>query len=336
LLVAQAASSFYSGRGNTAVVMWVDAAYAVVNLVLDYLWIFGYAGFPAMGIAGAGYATVLALSLKAITYLLLMLQATHRAEFATMSGMRLDRDLLRRLVRFGVPSGLQMLLDVVGFTVFVVLVGRLGALEAEATSMAFSVSTLAFMPIWGFGLATGILVGQRLGEGNPDLAARSTWTTLVIGMAYMSAISVMYLLVPELFLWGFFAGGTSSAEAHAPLRELSIRLLRYVAAYNLLDAMLTIFVNAIKGAGDTRFVLVVSLCMGGLLAGFSWLAVEVLDLGIYGCWMIITAWVWFCGIIYLLRFLQGKWRDMLVIEHQTDVVDPSEPHHVPAQAIEFP
>ncbi len=323
MLVAQAAAAFYSGRGKTSVVMWVDAAFAVLNLVLDYLWIFGYCGFPEAGIAGAGYATAVSLWLKAIVYVLLMLRRTHRIEFGTWIGCRLDRDRLRRLLHFGVPSGLQMLLDVVGFTVFVTLVGRLGSIEAEATSMAFSISTLAFMPIWGFGLASGILVGQHLGENNPDLAARSAWTSLTIGLGYMTIISAMYILVPNWFLWWFFAGSDQPGGLDSDVGDLARTLLGFVAAYNLFDALLTILVNSIKGAGDTQFVLRVSLTMASLLATFSYLAVEIWHLKIFGCWALMVAWVWSLGIIFLWRFLQGQWRDMRVIEivNTVEVVD---------------
>ncbi|MGD9636300.1 MAG: MATE family efflux transporter, partial [Pirellulales bacterium] len=147
MLIAQAAASFYSGRGETWVVMWVDAAAALLNLVLDYLWIFGYAGFPAWGVAGAAWATTLSLWVKAVVYVLLPLQRAHRAEYDTLGGLRFDWELVRRMLYFGGPSGLQMVLDVVGFTVFVLLIGRLGAVPRDATTMAFSVSSMAFMPI---------------------------------------------------------------------------------------------------------------------------------------------------------------------------------------------
>ncbi len=313
MLVAQAASAFYNGRGITQLPMWIDGFYAILNLLLDYLWIFGYAGFPAMGIAGAGYATSLALWLKAATYLALMLQPKYRTTYQTLSGLKFDGEIWRRMWYYGAPSGLQMLLDVLGFTIFVMMVGRLGSLEAEATSMAFSISTLAFMPIWGFGMAAGILVGQRLGENRPDLAEAATWTTLYIAMTYMAIISSCYVFVPDLFLGGFFANDGGLSPEKLQLRELAKQLLRFVAAYNLLDASLTVFVNAIKGAGDTRFVLKTSCIMGIVLAGLSYLAVEVWELGIHGCWVIVTAWVWGLGLIFLLRFRQGQWRTMRVI-----------------------
>ncbi len=317
MLVGQSLAAFYSGRGLTRVVMWVDAFFALVNVLLDYLWIFGHAGFPALGIAGAGWATVASLWLKAATYVYLVLQPRHRQEFATLTGLRFDRELFQRFLYYGGPSGIQMLLDVLGFTVFVMLVGRLGSAEYEATSMAFSVSTLGFMPILGLGLAATILVGHRLGENRDDLAARSTWTTLWISWAYMAGVSALYVLVPGMFLFWFFAGTNEADSAIEETWQLSVKLLRFVAAYNLLDATLIIFVSAIKGAGDTRFVLQVSLIMSALLAGLSWLCVEVFQWGVYGCWSLITAWVCVLGMIFWWRFVQGKWRTMRVIEQRS-------------------
>ena len=313
MLISQAAATFYSGRGKTLMVMVVDTLFAGLNVFLDYVWIFGYLGFPAEGTAGAGYATAVALWLKALTYVLLMLQQQHRKQFGTgLIAFSLVR--LRRLMYFGGPSGLQMVLDVIGFTCFVILVSRLGKDEAAATTMAFSVSTLAFMPIWGFGMAAGILVGQHLGENNPRLAERASWNALGIGMAYMALISILYVVVPGVFLYGFTMSGQEGAATSDQVIALATTLLQFVAAYNLFDASLTILVNAIKGAGDTRFVLWVSLVMAAVLAVLTWLAVEVLQAGIYGCWILVVGWVWVLGIVYFLRFIQGSWNSMRVIE----------------------
>ena len=91
-------------------------------------------------------------------------------------------------------------------------------------------------------------------------------------------------------------------------------LLQFVAAYNLLDATQMIFVGALKGAGDTRFLLRVSLVLAGLLAGFSWLSVQVWKLNVFGCWTLIVFWCLIAAVTYVLRFWQGKWRRMRVIE----------------------
>jgi multidrug resistance protein, MATE family len=313
MIIAQAAAAFYSGRGQTQVVMWTDAGYALLNLVLDYLWIFGYAGFPEWGVAGAAWATVVSLWLKAFTYLWLFMQAKYRDQYGNWSGMRFDAHLFGRLVYFGGPSGLQMVLDVIGFTAFIMLVGRLGPESADATNMAFSISTLAFMPIFGLHLAVGILVGERLGENRDDLAARATITTLQVAWTYMLFISVCYVLAPSLFLFGFFPDADLT-EQEQSVKHLAAVLLRFVAAYNLLDATLMVFAGAIKGAGDTPFILRVSLILAALLTSASWLAVEVFELSVVGCWVLVTLWVWIGAFVYARRFLQGKWRSMRVIE----------------------
>jgi MATE family multidrug resistance protein len=130
----------------------------------------------------------------------------------------------------------------------------------------------------------------------------------------MAIISILYVVAPRMFLWWFFAGSEHPEGMSGQVGILAARLLQFVAAYNLFDASLTILVSAIKGAGDTRFVLMVSTIMGIALAVLSWLAVEVLQLGLYGCWVLIVGWVWVLGIVYFLRFVQGKWREMRVIE----------------------
>ncbi|MFO0940668.1 MAG: MATE family efflux transporter [Pirellulales bacterium] len=312
MLVSQAAQTFYSGRGKTLMVMIVDSLFAALNVGLDYVWIFGYWGFPEAGAAGAGYATAVAMWLKALTYLLLLIRKKNRENFNTGS-FRFDLKRWLRLWRFGGPSGLQMVLDVIGFTSFVIFVGRLGPIQSAATTMAFSVSTLAFMPIWGLGMAAGILVGQHLGENNPKLAGRASWNSLGIGMFYMAAISLLYILVPQVFLSGFVASD-SAKGSNDEIARLATTLLQFVAAYNLFDASLTILVSAIKGAGDTQFVLWVSLIMAAVLGLLSWIAVEKIHAGLFGCWILIVGWVWVLGTVYFLRFLQGKWKTMRVIE----------------------
>ncbi len=313
ILVSYSLSAFFSGQGRTWIVMLVDGGAAGLNILLDYLWIFGKGGFPAMGIEGAALATAAAFWCKAAVYVWLILRAKHRHECGT-GRWKLRRRLLGRLLYFGAPSGLHMVLEVGGFTVFVFLVGRLGDLELAATNMAFNVSSVAFMPVFGLATAAQILVGQNQGRGRPDLAARATWVTLAIAIGYMGAVSAMYLLVPDLFLFGFFA--QSNPDDAVRIHSLAVVLLRYVAAYNIFDAMNLVFSNAIKGAGDTYFVFGVSLGMALLLGVGTWYGVSRLEWRVDGCWTFITLWLALLGIIYVTRFVRGRWRSMRVIEPQ--------------------
>ncbi len=128
----------------------------------------------------------------------------------------------------------------------------------------------------------------------------------------MVVVSTLYVVIPDVFLFGFFSSET--LDSSQEVRALAIVLLRYVAAYNLFDALNLIFVNAIKGAGDTRFVFAVSLVMALLLAGGTWVALVLFDAGLHVCWQLVTGWVWALGAIYLARFLRGPWRSLRVIE----------------------
>ncbi len=312
MALAQSQSCFYSGRGMTWVVMLIDLFAVVVNLVLDVLLIFGYAGFPEMGIAGAAWATVIGFWLKPVIYFFLLRQESHVTQFRT-NQWKLELPLFRRLVYYGGPGGVQMLLDVTGFTIFVMLIGRLGDMEAQATTMAFSINTVSFMPVWGLGIAASILVGQRLGENRDDLANRATWTTYQIGLIYMGIITVLYVVFPNLFLENFL-DDQYDEEYMNKLRQMAMVLLYFVAAYNMFDATQIIFVSALKGAGDTTYIMLVSLVMATALAVTSYLAVEVFHLGVYECWVLIVIWLIALAAVYLLRFMGGKWRHMRVIE----------------------
>jgi MATE family multidrug resistance protein len=314
ILISQSIAAFYSGRGQTWVMMIVEATIDILCIGVDYCWIFGHFGFPAWGVAGAASATVLCLWLKALVYLVLFLQRKHRERFGTTQGLCFDRELVQRMLKYGGPSGFQMLLDVTGYTVFILLVGRLGGIAAEATSMTFSISSLAFMPIYGLHIATSVLVGERLGENRDDMAASVTMTSLQIALGYMLFISLLYFFAPSIFLTGFFGNEHVSSADQEAVREAAALLLKFVAAYNLLDATQMILVGALKGAGDTRFLLFVSLLLASLLAEFSYVSVQVWHLTVYGCWVLVVLWCTLSAVIYVLRFRQGKWRSMRVID----------------------
>jgi MATE family multidrug resistance protein len=311
-VIAAAMSSFFSGRGETRVVMIVDTIAAGINIVLDYAWIFGHWGFPAAGMAGAAWATVVALWARVLMYGWIMLWPVYRQKYQMLAGCRFDRVLWQRLLRFGGPNGLQFLVEVAAFTLFLLLVGRLGREAAAATSLAFNVNGIAFVPMIGLGVAVSTIVGQYLGRDRADLASRATWTSFWMAACYMGFLSLLYVLVPDAFLAGHASG--ADPQAFATLRDMTVVLLRFVAAYSLFDAMSLVFVGAIKGAGDTRFVLWThaSIAPFPLLAG--WLGITRFGYGLNWCWLMLTLWACVLGLTFLARFLHGRWRSMRVIE----------------------
>ncbi len=215
------------------------------------------------------------------------------------------------------------MLDMAGFAAFVLIVGRLGTVSLAATNIAFNINTLAFMPMIGFGIAVSVLVGRYIGRGRPDLASRSTYSGFLMTMLYMSTVAFLYVAVPGIFTAPYAAG---SGEALFPeIRRLTEVLLRFVALYSIFDTMNIIFASAIKGAGDTRFVMYIIVLMSGcVLVIPTWYLVMVMGLGIMAAWVVATTYVILLGFVFYLRFLQGKWKVMRVIE-ETPAIHPIPP-----------
>ena len=313
-----ALSGFFSGRGKTWPVLWVNVATTVVNLVLDYALIFGHWGFPELGIRGAGIATVAAGVFSLLMFLVLLSSRSNNDTFHTIKGWRLEKDLFVRLLRYGFPSGVQFFLEMAGFTAFVLLVGRLGIASLAATNIAFNINTLAFMPMIGCGIAVSVLVGQYLGGDKPDRAQSVVYSGFHLTLVYMISIAAAYVLVPDVFVAPFAL--RADPEGFSEIYGYSIILLRFVAVYSVFDTMNIIFCSAIKGAGDTRYVMLVTVILSVFVFVLPvYLAVDVFELGLMVAWVFATAYITILGFIFYFRFLGGKWKTMRVIERREEV-----------------
>ena len=313
-----ALSGFFSGRGKTWPVLWVNAATTVVNLVLDYALIFGHWGFPELGIRGAGIATVVAGVFSLLMFFALLCSGSNNETFHTIKGWRLERDLFVRLLRYGFPSGVQFFLEMAGFTAFVLLVGRLGIASLAATNIAFNINTLAFMPMIGCGIAISVLVGQYLGGDKPDRAQSVVYSGFHLTLVYMLSIAAAYVLVPDVFVAPFAL--RADPGEFSEIYGYSIVLLRFVAVYSVFDTMNIIFCSAIKGAGDTRYVMLITVILSVFLFIIPvYLAVVVFELGLMVAWVFATVYITLLGVVFYLRFLGGKWKTMRVIEQRGEI-----------------
>jgi multidrug resistance protein, MATE family len=309
-----ALSAFYSGRGRPYTIMWVSLGGAALNAVLDYCWIFGKAGFPRAGVYGAAAATVLATWVQVAAYFVLILLPSHRRAYATGAAWRFDRELFGRLLRFGLPSGLQQMVDVFAFTVFVLVLGRIGRAELAASTVAFSINSLVFVPMLGMAMATSTLVGRHLGANRPDYAARATDNSTRLALLYMGSFSIALVGWPDAFL-SVFRPADAPAD-FAAIAKVGRHLLYFVAAYSLLDALNITYSAALKGAGDTRFVLWMLLVLSGTgLIIPVYVACAWFGAGIYGAWTILAFYVMALALAYWWRYRAGHWRSMRVIEH---------------------
>lgn len=313
-----ALSGFFAGTERTAVIMWVSIASALINLVLDWALIFGMTvpglGFeiPPMGIAGAAIASVIAFWFKAIVYAFLLIRPTYQARYGLISGLGFDAKMLRNLFYFGFPTGLMYLNEAAAFTMMVLRIGSYGDIPLRATTMAFNFNMVAFIPLVGVSIAASVLVGRHLTESGPARATRSVCAALVIGLIYSIVWLTAYVAFPDTLMSLY--EGQSKEEGSVEAIRLGSGLLKYVALYVVLDSVQLIIAGALRGAGDTWFVLVGGLSASAvaLAIGFTWQPDPSGD-GLNWWWTIIATWIWLLAVTMGLRFLGGKWKSMRMV-----------------------
>ena len=313
-IVGMSLACFYTGRGATRPVMVIYIIGMLLNVPLDYALINGIWIFPELGILGAGLATVFAWTVVTLLLAFMVFTRTNDRVFRVLRNYHFNRDLFRRLLRFGVPSALQFSLDVFAFLFFVFMVGRLGKIELAVTNIAISLDSISFRPLIGFALGTSTLVGQALGRNRPDQAVDAAKATMVIVAGYISVLILLYVFVPEPLL-NLFRPRDISPEGFAIIRSTGVVVLRFVAAYLLLDGLYMISTAVLKGAGDTRFIMwsIGLLSILGMVVPL-YVGMEVFGRGLYFAWSCMVLFIFLLAAITFGRCWRGKWKSMRVIE----------------------
>jgi MATE family multidrug resistance protein len=317
-IIGMSFSSFFTGRGVTRPVMIIYIIAMLVNVPLDYALINGIGIFPELGMMGAAIATVFSWASATLMLGVIVFARENDRTFKTRKNYQFDSDLFRRLLRYGVPSSLQFSLDVLAFGFFVLMVGRVGKLELVVTNIAIALDSVSFRPLSGFALGTSTLVGQALGRNRPDEAVDAARATMVIVASYITVFILAYTLMPQPLL-EIFRPRDISPEDFAAIKGMGVVVLRFVAAYLLLDGLYMISTAVLKGAGDTRFV----MWSMGVLSIFGmilpvYIGIEYLGGGIYFAWACTVFFLFQLAPVTYWRFYKGKWKNMRVIERNPE------------------
>ncbi len=325
LPAAGALNGYFTGRGCTKLVMWLSVAGSAVNILLDWLLIYGHWGLPELGIAGAAYATVLsfAATFAAMAFIAFREPVFHgrrgRAAFA------FDRSLSLRILRYGLPSGVHVLLDMLTFTFFVFVIGRediADSLGFGASNVCFNINHLVFAPLLGIGMGAGILVGNYQGAGDSVVAHRVGWSAIFIGWIFMgTALLLLALFFRPVVLLFLSDASAFDPEAFVSLSRVLVTIL---ASWCMFDVVNVIGGGALKGAGDTRFVM-----LAGTVAGFGlWvpmvIAVARFRPSVVNLWLTLPIYVFFLAAVLLRRWCGGRWRSIKLVDGAPERKDETE------------
>lgn len=311
---AAALTGFFSGRGMTRLVMTATVIGNIFNILIDPLLIWGWGPIPELGIAGAGLATAFSQYLVLAIFIGALIRERH---FATSFRRRVafvwKGSLMLQIMRYGLPSGGHVLLDISTFTIFVFITGRLNALSFAASNIALSINHLIFAPLMGIGMAASVITGQRMGDRDPTGAIRAARNCLLLGWGYVGLCILGIALFREPLLKLLYPTGSDfTYEAYAAVGKQLITVFLAWAAFDTLNLVLG---GVLKGAGATRF----TLCWIAGTALLFWMPAlficYTLGCGIVTLWLTMLAYVCVAGLGLLVYFLRGSWKTIQLIGH---------------------
>jgi len=329
-LLLSALASFWGGRGKTMMIMFVDILIVCCNVPLNYLMIFGYRcqivpglviEIPEMGIIGAGLGTVCATFIGLTVYGCGFFCKRSRQKYGTC-GRFFDRQLFFRMFKYGTPTGIRLFFDLAAFNLFIIVIGKIDWVALAASGIAFATNSLAFTPMMGLGQAASVLTGQAVGARDIPRAERSVGNALKLLLIYAMAM-ILFFVFCQNVIFAIF-----SLQAGVVM-DTARYMLYFLAGYVLFDGMMILFSSAVCGAGDTAFTMAASVFVACFLFAFPcaaayWYFNSAYGMeqfgekaGIYCLWSMwsICLFSVICnGMIFLFRYLGGKWKSMRVIE----------------------
>ena len=193
------------------------------------------------------------------------------------------------------------------------VIGSVGVAPLAATSIAFNLNSLVFLPAVGLSYGVSTLVARYLGMQRPALADRAIKSGLVISQAYMLVCGSVYLLFPHILLAPYAVG--ADPATFPEVSAIATVLLRFVAFYSIFDMVNLVCAGGLKGAGDTRFPMLATVLISwfAMLLPTWWFCVRG-GHGVYVAWIFATLYVVILGIVLFVRYRKGAWKSLRVIE----------------------
>lgn len=291
--------------GETRVPMLLALGVNAVNVVLDWLLIFGYLGFPALGLAGAGLATTIARLAGTAGMLLVLLRRQGPVSLRWRTLWRFSPHLSWRILRVAAPSAVERTAATLSLIVYSVLINRLGTIAIATQQIAYVVEDLIWLVAIGLGTSCATLIGQSLGARNPERARLAMLEGLRVGGIFTLAVAASFLLIPGVYMRIF----TTDAQVIA----LGTMALRVAALADIPMGLVLILTGGLQGAGDTRVAAAITLLGSwGVRLSLAHIMINILGWGLYGAW-IAAACDWVVRLLlFWHRFVRGRWMDMAV------------------------
>ncbi len=296
-----AGSQFFMGIHRPIITMCASLCGQVVNIAANYVLIFGRFGFPELGIRGAGWGTFIGIAVAAVINMAVFLSSTMNMAFKTRRTANIDFSKMYDLLKVGLPAGFGLMVNVAfwGMILFG-LVGRFGTEALAATSAALSYTSISVMPVVGIGTAFSAAVGKTIGAGRKKVATKQTSACLRVALVYMGLVGVCFFVFRNALMefW----------SADDEVIKVGVNILICAAVYQVFHAARIIYGGALRGAGDTVWLAIVSAVGAALILGLGGLL--LLSLGYIGPWIAATFSIIVVGLANRWRFKSNRWMNI--------------------------
>jgi multidrug resistance protein, MATE family len=300
LLLYVAFRRYLQALGIVTPVMVALIVANVVNVVVNWILIFGRFGAPALGVRGAAYATLLSrVFMAGFLFVVILLREAHTSPPLVETRFGFDAARLRQLVELGFPAAGQTVLEVGVFAAATALAGRVSAGALAAHQIALNMAAVTFMVPFGIASAAAVRVGYAVGRGDTDGVRSAGWTAIAIGVAFMSAAAVVFLAAPGPLIRAF----TNDVE----VIRTGISLLFVAAVFQLFDGLQGVTTGVLRGLSDTRTAMLWNLaghwCLG-LPLGYA--LCFTAGLGVVGLWWGLSTGLMVCGVALLIVWIKKR------------------------------
>ncbi len=303
----EALGNWYGGLGNTRVAMIAGATAMAVNVLGCYALVQPRFGLPGFGVAGAGWASVIA-SGSGFAVVLLTFARDRTVDGRHPGALRLSE--LARVLRFGVPNGANWFLEFAAFALFVnVVTAHLGTSALAAFNVVIQVNSVAFMPAWGLSTAGAILVGEAIGRGARDEVWPTVRLTGALASGWMVTVGLLYLVAPASIM-RVFASHDSDA-----LVTIGATMLTMAAIWQLFDGIGITLSEALRAAGDTSWPMAARIALAwGVFLPLAWVAVIQRHGGVVTLMLVLVTYLALLAGALAWRFASGRWRAIELVE----------------------
>lgn len=291
------------GIGDSRTPMVYNTVANVVNVVLNYALIYGKLGFPALGVIGASWATVIGQIVAFIIAVAVIFSKRRYVYIDLKEKFTFDTNLMGTVVAIGIPSMIEQLFMRSGMIIFTRAVSGLGDTMYATHQICMSVQSMSFMMGQAFSNATTTLMGQSLGKRRYDMAVQYMSQTRLLGLIVSSVVGVLMIAFNRVIV-GFY-------NTTPEVITMGSQVLILIACSQPIQSSQFIVSGGLRGAGDTRYTAVVTaITVFGVRSLLAVLLINYLNFGLWGAWIAMMTDQCVRTVLVLLRYSSGKWARM--------------------------